>query len=175
MRQILLSAAFIFLAILRGDTQVETTKSNYGKLDTLVFYDVELEVETYHGRTTYWVDRKEVSKKTYDTFNYHWENVDRCKPCFLKTLEKDGRLLKEGVQYGDCNIGVWTEYYPNGKVKLRGHYKENDTGDWFEIWTKGLCSVKHGIWVLYDMEGNIVGMEKYVNGSTEEEELGSKF
>lgn len=175
MRQISLLAAFISLFLMRGFSQVESVKSNYLQLDTLVFYDVELEVETYHGRTTYWVDRKEVSKKTYDTFNTFWENVDKCKPCYLKTYEKSGRLLKEGVQYGDCNVGIWTEYYPDGKVKLKGHFKENDTQDWFEIWTKGLCSVKHGLWVLYDRKGNIVGMEKFVNGSSDETELGSKF
>ena len=175
MKPILLTATFCLLFILRGGAQVETTKSVYAKLDTLQFYDVELEVETYHGRTTYWVDRKEVTKKVYDTFNYYWENVDRCKPCFLQTLERDGRLIKEGVQYGDCNVGAWTEYYPNGQVKLRGFYKENDTGNWEEIWNRELCSVKHGMWVLYDHEGNIVGMERYVNGNTDEEEWGSKF
>lgn len=175
MRQNLLVITIILLAILRGYSQVEMNKSNYGKLDTLKFYDVELENETYHGRTRFWVDKKEVDKKTYDMFDSYWSNVDRCKPCYLKTYEKDGRLTKEGVQYGDCQIGSWIEYYPNGKVKIKGQFKENDTNDWVEIWTKGLCSVKHGMWVHYDNEGNIIGMEKYVNGVPEEEELGSKF
>ncbi len=175
MRLFLLTVIYSFSLILRGEAQVEANRSLYQKLDTLKFYDVELETETYHGRTTYWVDRKSVPKKVYDMYNYYWENVDRCKPCFLQTYEKDGRLLKEGVQYGDCNIGVWTEYYPNGRVKLKGFYKENDTGDWEEIWNRGLCSVKHGIWVFYDNEGNIVGMERYTNGNSDEEEWGSKF
>ncbi len=175
MRLNLLVIAFILCSILRGYAQFETNRSIYKKLDTLKFYDVELEVETWHGRTTYWVDRKEVDKKTYETFDHYWTNVDRCKPCFLQTYEKDGRLTKEGVQYGDCQIGAWTEYHKNGKMKLKGRYKENDTNDWEEIWTKGLCSVKHGLWILYDEEGNVLGMEKYVNGVTEEEELGSKF
>lgn len=143
-------------------------KSVYSRLDTLKFYDVELEVETFHGRTTYWVDRKEVGKDKYDYYDFHWKNVDRCTPCFLKIYDTDEKLLKEGVQYGDCNIGVWTEYFRCGKVKLKGRYKENNTGDWFEIWTKGLCSVKNGIWIYYNEQGIVLYTEKYVNGISEE-------
>lgn len=177
MRKNLLIATIFLFTILRGYSQVEVThQSIYPKLDTLKFFDVELEVETYHGRTTYWVNRKSVDKKTYDMYDHYWSNVDRCKPCFLQTFEIDGRLTKEGVQYGDCQIGAWTEYYPNGKVKLKGQFKENDTNDWVEIWTKGFCSVKHGVWAYYDNEGNLIGMEKYANGIPEEDnELGSKF
>ncbi len=144
-------------------------KSVYSRLDTLTFYDVELEVETFHGRTTYWVDRKEVTKDKYDYYDFHWKNVDRCTPCFLKTYDTQEKLLKEGVQYGDCNIGDWTEYFPCGKVKIKGRFKENDTGDWFEIWTKGLCSVKHGLWVYFNEHGAVLYAEKYLNGGLSEE------
>jgi antitoxin component YwqK of YwqJK toxin-antitoxin module len=144
-------------------------KSVYSRLDTLKFYDVELETETFHGRTTFWVNGKEVTKNKYDFYDHHWKNVDRCTPCFLKTYDTDEKLLKEGVQYGDCNIGEWTEYFLCGKVKLKGRYKENETGDWYEIWTKGLCSVKHGTWIYYNEHGDVLYAEKYYNGTITEE------
>jgi hypothetical protein len=144
-------------------------QSVYGKLDTLKFYDVELETETYRNRTSYWVDHKEVDKKTYDFYDFHWKNVDRCTPCYLKTFDTSERLLKEGVQYGDCNIGEWTEYSLTGKPRFKGHFKENDTGDWTEIWKRGLCTVKHGKWTYYDENGAVLYVSYFDNGVEVEE------
>jgi hypothetical protein len=171
----LATPAFYMIADSANNKLVHSeSKSVYGKLDTLKFYDVELETETYRNRTTYWVDHKEVDKKTYDFYDYHWKNVDRCTPCFLKTYDSSERLLKEGVQYGDCNIGVWTEYSLTGKIRLKGHFKENDTGDWNEIWKRGLCTVKHGKWIHYDPNGEVLYVLYYENGLEVEEPIADK-
>ena len=44
--------------------------------------------------------------------------------------------------------GQVKEYYENGKLKLRGNYKEDK---------------KEGKWEYFDEEGNLTGTEKYKN------------
>ena len=87
--------------------------------------------------------------------------LNDCTPCYMKTLSPDDVLLYAGVQYTDCVVGNWTEYYPDGKIKLTGQYKENPTDNWNNIWKRGYCSVKEGTWTYYDENGKVMKTEKY--------------
>ena len=87
-----------------------------------------------------------------------------CTPCLLETYNAEEKLLYRGVQYTDCRIGFWTEYFLNGKVKLAGQYKENDTHLWGNLYKRNLCSIMEGTWTYYDEKGNVTKVEKYKEG-----------
>ena len=50
--------------------------------------------------------------------------------------------------------GLWKEFYPDGSLKLAGTYR-ND--------------IKHGYFKYYDKEGNLVKIEKYIDGVLQED------
>jgi antitoxin component YwqK of YwqJK toxin-antitoxin module len=142
-------------------SQVNTNKNIYSRLDTIETYDVGLSAEIGPGYAKYFVNDKEVDKRTYDLYKVPWDNIGKCTPCFLKTYDEDNILVRESVQYTDCAVGLWIEYYPNGRIKVIGHYKENDTGNWKDIYKRGYCSVRNGKWIYYDINGKETKIENY--------------
>jgi antitoxin component YwqK of YwqJK toxin-antitoxin module len=154
--------------------QTDTTKSVYQNLDTLIFYNVSLasgpaiDCNNFNFKIKqikYFVDCKEVSEAVYLKYKNANDKIDKCTPCYAKTLDTNGRIINAGVKYTDCAVGIWIEYYINGKIKVIGHYKENNTGKWKNIWDKGYCSKKHGIWKYYDTNGQLINTELYKNGN----------
>ena len=154
--------------------QLDTIKSTYNNLDTLIFYNVGLAAgpgkdcnnfDLTKKTIKYYVDCKEVSQTEYLKFKKGKDNIAICTPCVSKTLNKDGTLESIGVMYTDCRVGFWVEYYSSKKVKVVGYYKENDTGNWDNIWTRGYCSKKNGTWTYYDEDGKITRQEIYKDGT----------
>jgi antitoxin component YwqK of YwqJK toxin-antitoxin module len=145
-------------------TKTDTTKSVYKGLATRKFYSVRYSSSSTNGVTTYKLNDKEVSKSTYDKYNNTWENMETCKPCILMTYDMNDKLLFKGIQYTDCAVGFWIEYYPNGKVKLIGHYKENITGDWTNAWERGFCSREDGVFTYYNDNGEELYSEYWKDG-----------
>lgn len=162
---IVLLAAFLTPAF----GQTDSAMSVYKDLDTVVRYNVNLasgpakDCSHFDGKypVKYFVNCREVSKAEYLKYQEANDRIKECKPCYMKTLDSNGVLLRIAVQYGDCVVGSWSEYYPNGKIKVSGYYKENDTGNWNNIWKRGYCSRKEGEWIYYDENGNITKKEKY--------------
>ena len=153
-----------FISLSDAYSQVNTNKNIYSKLDTIETYNVGLSAETGPGYARYFVNDKQVDKKTYDRYKIPWDNIGKCTPCFLKTYDEENILVSESVQYTDCGVGLWIEYYPNGHIKVIGHYKENDTGNWKDIYKRGYCSVRNGKWTYYDINGNETKIENYKEG-----------
>lgn len=116
--------------------QVENLKTTYPGLKTLVWAP---------GKTTY-------------------ESFGQCTPCILETYGKDGHLYTKAVQYTDCGVGFYNEYYPNGKLKITGQHRENDTGKWSDIYARGFCWVKTGEWIFYSDTGKFLGKEYWKDG-----------
>ena len=143
--------------------QTDTTKSVYSKLKTKKFYQVGTSFEIKNGKSRYELEGKVVNKKTYNKYHKTWKNMETCKPCILKTFDIKGNLLNTATYYTDCLVGQWIEYYPNGRIKILGHYKENDTGNWEDLSNRGYCQRKEGFWFYYDENGNITKTEKYIN------------
>jgi len=81
--------------------------------------------------------------------------MELCTPCILLWYDTTETLLSKGIQYGDCRVGYWIDYYRNGKVKTIGHYKENPPG--------GFCS-ENGTWIYYKKDGSIHFYELWKNG-----------
>lgn len=132
----------------------------YGRLDTLATYAVTLQAETGPGYARYYVNGAEVRKVVYEGYKKFWDNVARCKPCYLKTYDEDDNLISEAVQYTDCVVGSYTAYHRNGRVKEKGQYRENRSGDWKNIFARGYCRPT-GRWTHYDEEGKPVRTETF--------------
>jgi hypothetical protein len=153
------------LTFAQADTTItDTTKSIYKGISTRKFYGVGYSSSSTNGVTTYKINDKEVSEKTYNKYHDTWKNMENCKPCILETYDLNDHLYQKGIQYTDCAVGFWIEYYPNGKVKLIGHYKENPTGDWNNAWDRGFCSVKDGVFTYYNDKGEKLYSEYWSDG-----------
>jgi antitoxin component YwqK of YwqJK toxin-antitoxin module len=159
------TSIIIILTILFGQVygQADTT-TVYKGLETKKFYSVGLSSQTTNGRGRYEVNGKKVSKSTYDKYESTWKNMETCCPCILKSYDEQDVLLREAVSCTDCGVGVFKEFYPNGKIKLSGRYKENPTGNWEDIWARGFCSVPDGQWVYFNEKGDTLYSEFWKDG-----------
>ncbi len=70
-----------------------------------------------------------------------------------RNFDSANHLLFEALKYNSCFIGAFINYWNNGKVKTRGQYKENTTGDWKGLEKRGLCSIQTGEWKTYNESG----------------------
>jgi hypothetical protein len=164
---ILFFATFVFNQLFG---QAEPS-SVYGDLPTKKFYGVS----TSRSGNVYWIDGVKVEKAVYDKYHAAWEEFGNCCPCILLTYDKDDVLLTEAVQCTDCFVGYYKEFYPNGRLKLQGHYKENPTDDWKGIYEKGYCNVKDGKWIYYDENGQVIKVETWKDGDfVEQKPIGNK-
>jgi hypothetical protein len=170
MNTFFLGLTFFFLGLFSLSAQnnvhayFNDSSTYYTSLDTLSFYNVSIRAETAHNATKYWVNDKRVDQATYEKYKTVWDNIDKCRPCYFKTYDVDDVLLYEGPQCTDCRVGSWVEYYPSGALKIRGHYKENSTDNWEDLWKRKLCSVKHGKWITYGEDEEIQLIEVFWNG-----------
>jgi antitoxin component YwqK of YwqJK toxin-antitoxin module len=158
--------AFILLTVILGPVYCQSdTTTEYKGLKTKKFYSVSIHFQNKDGKSTYEVNGKKASKAKYDKYHSTWKNMETCCPCILKSYDENDVLLREAVSCQDCNVGSFKEFYPNGKVKLSGQYKENPTGDWKNIQNRGYCSVKEGIWTYFNQKGDTLYSEVWKNGA----------
>lgn len=136
--------------------------------DTLIYYQVRL--RTISGRMKggddglYFVNDSSVSKATYMKYSASHENIAKCVPCYLKTLDINDNVIGEGLQYTDCRIGSWKEYYPDGKIKRTGEYRKNLTDKWSDLYKRGYCSVMDGEWNYFNEKGDFLYSELWKEG-----------
>ena len=151
-----------FISIEASFAQSDSTQTFHigKKYDTLKYYSLTLSDD---GQGHYQADFHNISKAKYNKYQTAFKNIEKCTPCILKTVNENETLLTEGLQYEDCAVGVWYEYYPNGKIKVLGHFKENDSGNWDKLYERGLCSQREGTWTYYNDDGSIQKTEKYAN------------
>ena len=161
-RLILLFLAFIYLPVF-GQSDSPTI---YKKLSTKKMYSVGLSFQTIKGKAVYKLDGKKISKSTYEKYKPNWDILESCCPCLLKYYDKNEILLREIVSCTDCRVGDYKEFYPNGKLKISGQYKENNSGnwDWKTIQKRGYCSVPNGKWTYFNKKGDTLYSEFWKNG-----------
>jgi antitoxin component YwqK of YwqJK toxin-antitoxin module len=167
MRPVFIIIAGLLLGI-KSYSQIDSAKSIYSKLDTIKTYSVNLTYETGFGYARYYVNGMQVDKMIYDRYQIQADNFLSCKPCYLKSYDINDVLVRASQSYGDCTVGISIEYYPNGGVKILGHYKQNDSNDWTNIYQRGFCSVRSGKWTYYDSNGKIIKTENYKDGKLSE-------
>lgn len=73
------------------------------------------------------------------------------------------------LSYNECHVGSYTGFYPSGKIKVTGHYKENTTDDWSDLKNRGFCSVQDGEWKEYSEDGTLTKTYVYENGEVVKE------
>jgi len=134
------------------------------KLDTLRTYDVYLEERITPFGKAYMCNGLEVSKQRYMDYKRFWDAAGACQPCLLYTYNDKDQLKYVAYQYEDCLCGSYKEYYAEGPLKAEGQFKQNTSGTWDKIRSKGICNVRDGKWVYYTPEGNILKVETYLNG-----------
>jgi hypothetical protein len=162
---------FLILAVLfctqifsqADTTKTDTTKSVYKGLTTKKFYSLGYSTQSKNNVTTYKINEKEVDMTTYNKYHDTWKNMETCEPCILLTYDYDDKLLYKGIQYTDCPVGFWIEYFPNGKVKIIGHYKENESGNWQNAYDRGFCR-EDGAWTYFNETGDKLYSEYWKNG-----------
>ncbi len=105
----------------------------------------------------------EVDGKTYKKFTKYSHNIDKCRPCILLSYDTIENLRLKRITYGDCCVGYWIEYFANGRVKVLGHFKENTTGNWNNIFEKGYCR-EDGVWTYFNKNGKQLYSEIWKEG-----------
>lgn len=158
---LLISALIINLSVF---AQKDLEKTSYKNLEVKRFYSIMTESTTINGKAVYKANGKEVTKEKYDKYTKSRTAIEECKPCILETYDENEKLQVKAVQYKDCCVGFWIGYYPNGKVKTAGQYRENESGIWDPLWDHGYC-IKHGIWTEFNDKGKPVKTEEYNFGS----------
>ncbi|HMG81733.1 MAG TPA: hypothetical protein VK559_01735 [Ferruginibacter sp.] len=151
------------LSVFHSFAQINAGKSIYPHLDTISIYYPSPTFDTAaDGCNRYYDNGQRIDKKTSDIYLAQSAKINDCKPCVLKTNRNNG-LISTAVQYGNGLVGFYISYYPNGKMKMFGHYKENPTGDWTNIYERGYSYVKEGKWIYYNTKGKIVKTEFYID------------
>lgn len=166
MKQLLFLSLTIILPLVlvaQRLTVTDTTKSTYGNLPTFKVYAVSSSSMISADTSWFKLNDKEVDENTYRKYTQYLGNIDKCKPCILLSYDTSEHLLVKNITYGDCRVGYWIEYYPNGKPRVVGHYKENASGNWENIFARGYCR-EDGVWTYYSKNGIIKFFEIWKDG-----------
>jgi antitoxin component YwqK of YwqJK toxin-antitoxin module len=145
-------------------SQKDTMRSIYKNLPVKKFYSVNTQTILTNGVVTYMAENKTIDKATYDKYEASVENFKNCKPCIMETYNSKEVLMSRAIKYLDCPVGYWVNYYPSGKIKTIGHYRENESDIWDPLWDAGYC-MKHGTWTEYDEKGKVISREIYDFGN----------
>lgn len=161
--------------------------SDYVKPDTLMYYAFPLESfgdpgTVYSNRSSndscqivadqtdsntprYFANCNEIGKVLFDSLKATKQNMKKCKPCVLNHFDDAGNIIQSSMSYGDCLVGDYYEFYPNGQLKVQGSWKKNYTGNWKRVWKRGYCSIINGIWTYYSESGELIKTETYKDGT----------
>ncbi|MCO5233745.1 MAG: hypothetical protein LC105_12420 [Chitinophagales bacterium] len=151
--------AFIFLFFSFWTIQAQNLD-----IDTVSTYDVNLsDYMTTNGRVFY-ANGKTISKDKYEFYRESWKKLQECQPCKVYTYNIDGILKHISIQYNECLVNNFVEYYPNGKIKVEGNFKAVENNDWSNLRLRGLCSIREGNWNYYNDNGVLSYIETYENG-----------
>ena len=156
--------SLVFFICKNGYSQTDSVFSIYKNLEVRKFYGVSLKVDTLSGNLIYKAENKIIDKATFEKYKSTRKNIENCKPCIIETFDANEKLIYRAAKYEDCPVGTWITFYPSGKIKEIGHYRENDTGNWEDLWNSAYC-IKHGSWTLYDEKGKVIKAEKYSFGN----------
>ena len=156
-----IGTSIIILISLLSQAQVDTIKYRFHTLEKTETKAKRKKIANY----LYLVDSKKVSEQEFDSLKKESNAViAKCKPCWLRSYDTNGKLMNEGLAYTDCYVGAYIKYYESGHVEMTAFYKTNDTGDWDNFLGRGFCSVKEGTWLYYKEEGTIEKVEGFENG-----------
>jgi len=103
-----------------------------------------------------------------------FEAIKSCTPCLVRYHEKQAVLKYEAIQFGDCFIGSYQEYFPSGEIKLRGQFRGSSKDISDGSLNKEFCSIPDGKWLYYNQIGEIKAIEIWEKGEFIEQKPNSK-
>lgn len=134
------------------------------KIDSIATYDVNLsDYMTTNGKV-YLANGKAITKDKYEFYKESWKKASACQPCEVYTYNEFDQLKHIAIQYEGCLVGSFKEYYPDGKIKVEGNFRNNESSDWSNLRLRGLCSIREGKWNYYNDAGKLTLIETYENG-----------
>lgn len=134
------------------------------KIDTLRSYNVFLEERITPFGIAYMCNGNEITKKQYTEYKKFWNALDACTPCLLNTYNDKNEMMYSAFQYKNCFCGSYKEYYAQNKLKVEGQFKQNTSGNWDNLKSRNLCSIRDGVWTYYNEDGLQLKTEIYKNG-----------
>ncbi|MBC7861922.1 MAG: hypothetical protein IAF38_03050 [Bacteroidia bacterium] len=140
------------------------------KTDTIKWHNVITGSSTLNGKTIYEANGVSIDSVKYNLFQKEWKNnpLRKCRPCYLFELNENDRITKEGDFFINIPIGVYKEYFSNGKLKVSGKYKNvyplTHSDFQMGVPCTGKCTVKDGEWKYYSDKGKLLKTEKYKDG-----------
>jgi len=167
MKQIKICQLILLLLFSFSSKAQVTSEQN---LDTIRWYNLILAEGTSNGKKVYTANEVIVDSARYAYLYKQWgRNVIRkCRPCYLLELDEKDKTIMEGKFYLNMPIGIYRDYYKNGKLKSSGNYKNvyplthND----FKMGMPciGKCTVKEGEWKYFNDKGKLTKTEKFKEG-----------
>lgn len=158
-----ITLVFPVILVAQKTDAIDTTKSFYRNLPILKHYAISASSITSADTSWFKINDGNVDEKTYKKYTQFIDNIDKCKPCILLGFDTSENLILKRVSYGDCTVGYWIEYYPSGKVKVIGHFKENKSGVWENLFDRGYCR-QDGLWTYYNSKGAVIYSEIWKEG-----------
>ncbi|WP_161634452.1 toxin-antitoxin system YwqK family antitoxin, partial [Aquimarina pacifica] len=129
---------------------VEKQKEPYTFQRTITYASGEL-----YAKGIVIVDTLRTPKKIYD-----FSNLKFSKTGLWKSYYKNGEPESLGEFRYDQPIGEWKSFYENGIIKEKGTYKLTDKPDYAGKY----ASLKIGIWITYNEDGNVIEEKDYKDG-----------
>lgn len=159
-----LLTATLYCSLLFSQTELadtDTTRSVYKDLPVINDHPIK---GSLHPVNNGWISVNGVlvKRNAYTNKQEPLNAVAACKPCIFLFHGADGKLLSKSIKYTDAFVGYYIEYYPNGKAKVIGHYKENPTNDWNNLWERGYGR-KDGAFTYFDDGGKKLYAEYWQN------------
>ena len=124
------------------------------QIDTIYNQLRNLEILHRGNKEVYLIDKKVVTKEVYEKALQLDTSIMNCKPCWLRHLNQNNQVIWEGNFMQDLCIGTFMERYGNGKIKVKGQFKDG----------KGGHFAKSGNWIYYKITGDIQKTEVYEEG-----------
>lgn len=113
-----------------------------------------------HFKPSYYINNKEVSRSDYNKLY----NQGECCPCLYQSYNDSDVLIYEAVTCGECVIGKYSEFYNNGKLKVKGQFATTNQKDFDKLYRSGQCDLKTGEWVYFKNNGETSYSEFWNNG-----------
>jgi antitoxin component YwqK of YwqJK toxin-antitoxin module len=165
--KILFSLVLSSILSISAYCQTDSAKKtfSYPHMDTINYYDISSESMSFEsGQVIYKVNDHTVTQDQWRKMTIGKEKLKTCTPCMVRTYDAHDELVSAAVQYTKCNVGAYTGYYADGKVKVTGRYKENHSGKWDKPALSMYCTKKEGVWTYYNESGKVSQLEQYQDG-----------
>lgn len=162
-----LKQCFLLLFVIVINVMVASAQSNsfinskYGRISVMRFCRARLHISDSSGTPIYNAGLVRINEQTYNNIKQEQAkaDIDKCTPCLREEYDAAyNRLRFRCISYTDCPVGKDIQYYPSGKIKTVGHWRENDEPTW-----KNFKCGMTGDWVYYNESGKITSVECHDN------------